>query len=185
MEKITIKGTDIIFDDIEDGKGKIIVSNWRFNFSYYWGAMGKNTDLKKFVTEINEEYFANALAGGFDGVFNAKLTFRNVRKFIKEEFRYELPWYKHMEFQKQMRKELMSWQRSCETEYQFVNDWPSFWRYTVDYYLIQDWIEQNEIESIFNGICEHWNFIEKDRSNEYYFCIQLHRDLVRYLNKAK
>jgi hypothetical protein len=184
MEKIKINDIDVILDDTEDGKGKVIISSYNYNFSYYWNAMGKNTDLKKFITEINADYFANALAGGYDGVFDAKGTFRNVRKHIREELSYELAWYKHMEFQKEMKSELNNWQSRCCSEYRFVEEWPNFWRNTIDYYLINDSFDRKDIESLLCGICEHWYFIEKDRSREYYFCLKLHKDLVKFIKKA-
>ena len=50
MEHFRINSTDIILQDFNKGEGKIIISNdsFGYNFSYYWGAMGKNTILKAF-----------------------------------------------------------------------------------------------------------------------------------------
>lgn len=180
MENITIGQTDIILKDFGEGNGKIIISDYDYNFSYHWGAMGKNTTLKDFLCEVNSDYFVNKLSN-LDGDFDHKGTFRNIRKHIRDEFNYELPWYKHTEFQKELRVSLNEYQNSCYDERQFVDDWDSFWKYTVDYYLIEDNNDQKEIESMFQGICEQWHFIEKSEPKGNIWLKKLHKQLKKKL----
>ena len=55
MRLINIGLTDIVLQNFKDGQGKIIISNFDFdyNFSYYWGAMGENTNIEQFICQIN------------------------------------------------------------------------------------------------------------------------------------
>jgi hypothetical protein len=183
MELIKIGTADIILQDFGDGNGKIIISdsNWDYNFSYWWGAMGKNTNLRRFIKEINSSYFIDKLAYGCKGSLDAKGTFRNIRKHIKDEMSYELPWYRHMEFQKDMREELNTWQIHCCDENQFVNDWDHFFEYTLNYYLIDDAFDRKEIEASFKGICEQWNFIQLETPREHIYLAKLFKKLQKVL----
>ena len=184
MELIEIGNTDIILQELGDGKGKIIISDtdYDYNFSFYWGAMGKDTSLRQFIKQIDHGYFVGKLAGNTKGAFNSKKTFRNIRKFIREEFSYDLPWYKHMEFQKGMRESLNDFQRDAYDDRQFVDDWDGFWEHTVDYYSVDgDGREMDSIKSLFTGICEPWDFIETGPSRECIWLEKLHKKLKKIL----
>jgi hypothetical protein len=185
MESFRIGTTDVILQDYEDGKGKIIISDddFGYDFSYYWGAMGENTNLKKFITSINSDYFVNKLGPHSQGPIDSKRTMRNVRRFIREEM--DLPWYKHLEFQKDMREKLNDFQNEIYTDYQFAEEWNSLVDYRLDYYLIEDRFDREEIESAFKGICEQWYFIEYETHPENVWLNNFHKKLVKYFNKKK
>lgn len=179
MEKITIKETDIILDDLGESKGKIVVSNHFTNSSTYWGAMGGS--LVDFILSIDNDYFANRLCSNrFE--FNKKATFANVRRFIREEM--DLPWYKEVNFQKDLRWDLNKFQENCYSEESFVNGWDSFIN-NLSYHNLecQSW-ESESIEKSFKGICEHWNFIGKTESQEYKFYLKLLPELKKELKKV-
>ena len=119
MEVIKIDESDVILDDKGNGRGKITISGPnKMNFSYEWGAM--NGTLREFLLSINTHYFVKNLSDYNDQVFSGKISVRNVRRYIKEEMSYELPWYEYMEDQKELRKELKLMER-CSDEHDFVN----------------------------------------------------------------
>ena len=119
MEVLKIDESDVILDDKGNGRGKVTISGPdKMNFSYEWGAM--NSSLRDFLLGINQHYFVKNMSDYDDQVFDGKLSVRNVRRYIKEEMSYELPWYEHMDDQKELRKELKSIER-CDSEYEFVD----------------------------------------------------------------
>jgi hypothetical protein len=185
MNLIQIDDTDIILQDFEAGHGKIIISDndWGYNFSHYWGAMGENTNIAQFLCRINSSYFIDKLSNRQHGDFSPKKTFKNIRKYIREECSCELPWYKHLEFQKDLREKLNDWEKECGCEHEFVNSWTYFFKYTLNYYLIEDRYDQKEIESMFNNITEEWNFIVYDEPRENIWLNKLFPKLQSYLKK--
>src|SRR5690606_27501153 len=83
-----IDGTDVILQDYEDGKGKIIISNddFDYNLSYYWGSMGEGYNLSKFILKTNNSYLIGKLGErSCDGPIDIKRTMTNVRRYIKDE----------------------------------------------------------------------------------------------------
>ena len=95
MKTLRIDYTDIFLDDKGNGQGKLTISNTcGFNFSCYWGAMGGS--LKDFLLRINEDYFVRNLTDPLS--FDAKLTAKSVRRYVRNELKSELPWYMYMEF---------------------------------------------------------------------------------------
>jgi len=189
MENIRIGTTDVILQDYGDGKGKIIISDddYGYNFSFYWGSMGKTmgkaSTLAQFLCEINSSYFVMKLGPSGDGPIDAKRTIRNIRKYIREEMCLE--WYEHMEFQKDMRECLNDFEREIYSPEQFVNNWHSFAEYTLNYYLIDDKYDRKEMESNFTGICEPWYFIVTEERRENIWLDKFHKKLVRTLKKQK
>lgn len=183
---IQIENTDIILQDYGHGKGKIIISDtdWGYDFSFYWGAMGKDTTLAEFICHINWQYFVDKLSKRRKGDFDSKGTFRNIRKYIREEISHELPWYKHMEFQKNMREELNIWQNECDSESTFINSWVYFFEHRLNYDLIEDEYDRKEIESHFKSIQEYWNFIEYEIPRENIWLKHLHRKLKKHLQQT-
>lgn len=182
MELIEIGITDIVLQDFGDGKGKIIISDndLDYNFSFYWGAMGKDTSLRQFIKEIDSSYFIGKLAPHCQGKFSSKRTFAKLRKFLREEYSNDLAWYMNMEFQKEMRCDLKRYQEDCGSEEMFVFMWDSFVD-NLDYYLIENDIDRKQIESIFKGMCEVWHFIEKDIPSEHIWLKKLHKKLKKIL----
>lgn len=185
MESIKIEGVDIIFNDLGKGEGKIIIAGYNHNYSYTWGAMGD--DLKTFLCRINSSYFADKLLGTRSCYkFDSKKTFANLRKHIREEM--GLPFYKHVEFQKEMREILNDFQNECEERgesyfvesfhYSFINKLP-FYNIEARSY------EQKRVENDFKEICEVWHFIGTRLSYEYQFLCKLHSKIKRAIKSKK
>lgn len=141
--------------------------------------------LPEFLKNIDEDYFTSKLLGAQSCyTFCSKKTFRNIRDHIKTEMSYNLPWYKHMEFQKDMRYELKEFQSRCEDNNQFVEGWYRF----VDglpYYNIEDKWDRKEIEQEFKNISEPWVFIGEKLSPEYKWLVKLFHKLKSRLNDTK
>jgi len=136
------KDYDIILEDLGDCKGKIIISSsYEHNYSCFWGSMG--TSIRDFICSINEFYFADKLLGSRrSNEMDCKKTFTAIRKYIKNEM--YLPWYKHQEFQKDLREHLNSFEKACEdvsgdyAQNYFVDNFFRSFVDRVDYYLIED-----------------------------------------------
>ena len=187
MENIRIGYTDIILQDFGDGKGKVIISDddYGYDFSYYWGAMGKDTSLKQFLQQINTDYFVGKLSHHIKGPINVRKTFTALRKHIQECFHYELPWYEHMEFQKDFREKLKRFQKDVCSDTEFVTEIQNF-HDCLDYYLIEDSAEEKRMEKLFEDIfsnCEPWYFVEYDIHREDLFLTKLHPKLKKALSE--
>lgn len=181
VKKIQIGYTDIFLENFELGQGKITISNFDrdYNFSYYWGAMGKQS-LEQFIAGTNSSYFVGKLLHpSHEDDFCARKTFKKLRAFIKEEL---LPWYKHLEFQKSMREELKDFQKSVYDARDFVDKFSGIFE-NFDFYLIKDKYERKEVEQLFCSIEEPWDFLETKPSSQRLFLEELHRDLKSILNK--
>lgn len=165
MKHIKIGNTDVFLDDKGEGKGKITISDteYDYNFSFYWGAMGCN--LEEFLLQINPDYFEGKLNMGDQGVFDAKGSIKNVRRYIREEMEYQLPWYLYPSAQKELRERLRWIEEYCCSEDEFVNDMTTL---TESIYCMD--LTRNE-ERNFLGIIseleqEPWYFIEKKPSQK-------------------
>jgi hypothetical protein len=186
IKKIRIDNTDIFLEDFEPGKGKITVSDtYGHNYSYYWGAMGSS--LAEFICSINEEYFARNLLGTRKYyVMDCRRTFANLRKYISKDM--GLPFYKHMEFQKELREKINEFQRECEerpTNDHFVSMFfPSFVN-GIEFIWIDDSREREQVQKAFNDIEEWWHFIIEKPSPEYVWLTKLHGKLKKKLSKVK
>lgn len=184
ITRIKIGNTDIFFEDFECGKGKITVSDTLgHNYSMYWGAMGGT--IKDFILSINDDYFTSKLLGSrLTEVFCAKSTFRAVRKFIREDL--DLPWYKHIEFQKHLREVINDFQDSCienEGSNYFVDQFSFYFRSRPNFYLIENKWERERIEKEFNEISEPWLFINTKESEESKWLRKLHSEIKKYIQE--
>ncbi|UXD67716.1 hypothetical protein MUK51_10785 [Sphingobacterium faecium] len=125
MPKLTnfrLLGTDVILQDYEDGKGKIILSNddYDYNLSYYWGSMGQGYDLKKFLLKTNDGYLINKLGDrDNEGPIDMKATMANVRSAIKKDTEWK--WYFSPEDDKVLRSKLNSIQNTAYDQNDFIN----------------------------------------------------------------
>lgn len=187
MEKIKLGKTDVIFQEFGDGKGKIIVSDdeYGYNFSYSWGAMGKDTTLKQFVKSVGSDYFVKKLSNNVKGTMNVRKTFINLRTYIQECFEYELKWYEHMEFQKDFRERLKTLQKHVNYEHEFIDKVMSFHN-QLDFYLIKNRNEMQRLEDLFKDIfnqSEPWHFIVNETHPEEIFLTKLHAKLKKTLSK--
>lgn len=104
--------TDVILNDYEIGKGKLIISddNYGYNFAYYWGAMGDGYTLSTFLQKLNEGYFVGKLGTSSKGEIDMKKTMKSVREWWRTES--GIKWYEYMDAQKELRevfKEIQNW----------------------------------------------------------------------------
>lgn len=176
--KFFIGDTEITLEEKGENKGEITVKDYRMGiYSMYWGAMGGT--LKNFILRINEDYFTDKLLGVHSMyVFDIKATFKELRKFIRHEF--NLPWYKHTEFQKDLRVKLKNFQDNCEeykSERYFVDDFNFYLGIQPDFYLIEDKFECNHIEKSFKSIEEPWSFIQQKDSDTTKWLKKLHNKI--------
>jgi hypothetical protein len=103
IRRLNIDGIQVQLEDLGNHQGTIIISGYGNDCSTYWGAMG--SEIKEFILGVNGDYFANRLCRE-NYTFSIKETFKNVRQYLRSET-YELSgWYKHMEFQKDLRERL-------------------------------------------------------------------------------
>lgn len=180
MESFRIDYADVILQDYGDGKGKIIISddNWGYNFSHYWGAMGKDT-LVDFLLGLDEGYFSHKLGPmEIRGSVDVKRTMARVRSSIREE----LPWYKHLEFQKELRSKLQDLQRNIYDDRSFVDLMERF-ADNLFYHDIDDRYEREEIESLMKSIfgCEPWNYLVYEEHREMIYLKKFLPKLKKYL----
>lgn len=181
MEKITIDSTDIILEDLGNEQGKIIIADtYGYNYSTYWGAMGGS--LKEFLMRINEDYFINRLLPSDDrGVFSGKKSVRNVRKHIKTELSYEIPWYKYMSAQKELRERLKEIE-SCESDHEFID---AMQRISNDVYCFElDRHDEERFKDALKSLeSEPWHFIETEPSRHSIFLHRIFKRLQKELKK--
>jgi len=181
METLKIDSTDIYLVDGERvGQGKITVSDgYRGAFTTSWGAMGSN--LSEFLCGINEYYFADNMLGTVSSqVFDGKRSVTNIRKHIREELSYELPWYIFMSAQKEMRQELKELEYSNnESEFLHACENITDRIHCIDLTYNEEMDFKNIIRSIFDT--EPWNFIATKPSTTYLWLCELHRKLKKHL----
>lgn len=179
MKILKIDQTDIFLEDYEKlGQGKITISDpWIGAFTYSWGSMG--SQISEFIKSINEDYFAGKLCNE-SRVFDGKQSTKAIRKYIREEMKYELPFYKFQELQKEMREKINELEE-CETENEFVN---SCERLPDSIYgLDVGYEEEKEFKKIIDPVfkCEPWNFISNKPSQEYLWLTKIHKKLKKIL----
>lgn len=184
MTRIKINSTDVILDDYGKGKGKVIISDdLNGSFSYTWGAMGGS--LIDFIQSIDSTYFANKLihpAGKY--VFSPRLSVKSIRRYIKNEMSYELPWYQYMSGQKEMREQMRELE-FCSSEHDFIASCHNL----PDSLLCTDMTldEERDFKGLLYSIfCEEpWHFIENTTSKTYNWLLQFHSQLSAELSKTK
>lgn len=173
-----LKNTDIILQDFEFGRGKIIISG-DYDLSYTWGAM--NSTLSEFITRIDSDYFMRNLNSIHQDPIDIKKSLRNFRT----DLRRELPWYKYLEFQKELRSEIKRTVRYIEDDHSFVDAIIGL-KDQVDYDLVDDKYDRKEVRSIIHGICsEPWHYLENIEHPQKKWLTTLHKDLVKYLKVNK
>lgn len=185
MEIIKVENTDVIFNDLAPGKGKIIVSDndTGFNFSYQWGSIGKET-LKEFVASMNSGYFVSKLGPYGHGKLDVRRTFTSLRVLMNETLADEgFQWYVETVFQKNVRTEFNDLRKRTYEDRTLIDELKLF-SSNLDFMLIQDRNTRQKLEDIFDTMfsCEIWHaFIYKDRE-ENIFLSKLHKKLK---NKIK
>jgi hypothetical protein len=175
MQKLTIGSTDVILEDLGEGRGKVIIADFENDaFNYYWGSMGSS--LSDFLLGINPDYFAGKLCPHEQSdEFDCKSTFTALRKFIREEMNDELPWYSFMSAQKEMRKKINEMESECHSGEHFVSMMQGF-SDSLNVFLLDDmtFLEGMEFEKILSPLDnEPWHFIEKMPSRKFNFLMEL------------
>lgn len=173
-ECIKLMGADIMLFEYSDREGKIVVAHPDFNFSYYWGSMGR--PLKQFLKNINADYFAGKLIDSRDErEFDAKSTLTAVRRRIREEWR----WWENMEFQKELREEIKALS-DCQSENEFISRVQR-----IPDNLVYEGIEyrdqssmQRRLEEVLD---EPWYFTETKPSRRFKWLMNLHSELKNVL----
>lgn len=182
MISFRIDYADVILQDFGNNKGKIIISDddWGYNFSYYWGSMGKN--LIDFLLGLNSDYFCYKLGPSEKGPINVKKTMSNVRK----EIRQELPWYECVEFQKDMRLELKLLESEVYDQNDFVESMYDFPK-RLDYNLIDNEFRKRDIVDTIYSIfeTEPWNFIVYEEHKQIKYLSNFFPKLKKTLNEYK
>lgn len=180
MKILKINQTDIFIEDFEkEGQGKITVSDpWMGAFTYSWGAMGSK--IEEFLMTINSDYFAGKLCRE-SYVFDAKTSVKNIRKYIRAELKYDLPYYKFPELQKELREELRSLEE-CSSSNEFVDVCFSLPERLIC--IGATYREEKEFKDIISGMfkTEPWGFIGQKPSPEYIWLKQLHSDLKQVID---
>ena len=179
--KIKIKDADVFLENLGKGKGKITISSLNYgSFNFFWGSMGSN--LEEFILSINSDYFASKLSTK-SYTFDPKGSTKSLRKHIREELSYDLPYYKFMTAQKEMRKAIK--------KLEFVSSADEFISRMID---IPDNLmcfdlnhqEEKEFKSIIRGLFfEPWHFISEKHSKEYDWLYGFHKELKKHLKSNK
>jgi hypothetical protein len=179
METLRIGITDIFLEDYDYGQGKITISDSvRGAFTYYWGSMGGK--ICDFIPGTSPCYFADKLLGTTDSqIFDSKGSVKNIRRYIREELSYELPWYTFMDAQKEMRFELKELE-NCYSDRDFVDACNNF---VDNLYTDLPYKEDEEFKSIIRGVfeTEPWNFITTKYSPKYKWICEIHGKLKKIL----
>lgn len=183
VTRLRFEDTEVFLEDLGPNAGKITVSGYNQNYSYYWGSMGGT--LAEFLCSINKEYFASKLMGARnDYIMDAKGTFAAIRKHIREEI--GLQWYEHKEFQSDMRRIINSFQEQT-TEYPsqdlFIERWYRFIE-DLDFGLIYDKYDSDRLKKEFNNISEPWHFIKTKLGPDYLWLLRLHGNIKKALTKT-
>lgn len=173
--------TDVILINYDLGQGKIIISDneYGYNFSYYWGSMGKCT-LEEFILDVSSDYFVGKLTSNPHGEIKIDETFAEIRRYWKEDS--GIKWYREMEFQKDFRFELRALQNSIYYDHHFVDAFYEFGE-RLSFYLIENESDRKEIREAVKWLTsEPWNFIVRGESREN---IWLKHFLVKLQNKIR
>ena len=182
LQKFQFNETSIYLEDFEHGKGKIIITNpLQGSYSYIWGSMGSS--LSDFLLEINSDYFAKNLCPN-PYCFDAKASVTNLRKYIRNDLNYDLPWYQYMSAQKEMRQHIKQLEL-CSEQWEFVDRMMSL----PNHLLCLDLNKREEIdfrsiiEDLFRN--EPWNFIAQKHSSNYLWLYELHGKIKKKLQNNK
>ena len=181
LKKLTVNDADVFLEDFENGKGKITISSYEKGaFTFYWGAMG--SDISQFLLDTNGDYFAGKLCNNAYS-FDAKKSASNVRKYIREELNYDLPHYKFMSAQKEMREAIKKLEYvSCNDEFvaRMIDLPDNLMCFDLSY---QD---ERDFKSIITDVfkTEPWHFIADKPSREYLWLRDFHKALCVKLKSA-
>jgi hypothetical protein len=128
--------------------------------------------LRDFLKRINASYFAGKLCSQTYKQ-DSKKTVQNIRRYIRRDMAYDLPWYKFMEEQKLLRSFLKNLEqypvdmiidRLCNIDLEFIGENEEF------------------VEILKSHLsCEPWHFIGEVVTDEYKYFEQLHGKIKKRL----
>lgn len=181
LKRYKIDQTDIFLENFEVGQGKIIIANPYYNFSNYWGSMGSS--IEEFLLRINSDYFITKLTGHHSTtVFSAKASIKNVRRHIREELAYELPWYKYMSAQKELRERLKEIENEAYSEESFVSLMSNISK-TLYCFDLDKYDEAEFRDGVECLTQEPWHFIGTEPSQESIFLEKIFPKLKKVIKK--
>ena len=173
MKLLRIETTDVILNDYELGKGKIIISDddYGYNFSYYWGAMGQSA-LSDFLQDIDTGYFVGKLGPHSGGEISMDKTMKVVRKWWKEES--GIRWYEFKEEQKELREKFnIIQQETCDQQ-----DFVYLMNELVNEFYFPYSNYKNDFQSALDGLTtEPWHFIVLDEHKQNTWLSKFHLKL--------
>ncbi|MDF2851671.1 MAG: Phi17:2 [Sphingobacterium multivorum] len=183
MTHFRLNYTDVILQDYEDGKGKIILSNddRDINLSYYWSSMGEGYNLSKFILKVGDEYLIRKLGErDSDGPMNVKKTMAVVRSFIKNETSWRF--YMNLEADKNLRLKLKEVQELSFDKNDFIRLMqdldPDFPKQTRWHEYQSEWDEMLQSITI-----EPWYFIVNDPPSTNIWLSKFLPELKKHLKK--
>jgi len=180
MKTFNIDGTDVILYDLEEGRGKIIIADgYHGAYTHFWGSMGSK--IQEFLCSMNSSYFADKLCSK-TYEFDSKLTARNIRKHIRYELSYELPYWKHMSAQKELREKIKEIE-GCSSSDEFIHICSTFSESLMCHDL--SWQEEKEFKGIIEDVfkTEPWHFIGEKVTHKYKWLVKLHGKIKNQLSK--
>ncbi len=135
---------------IDSNRNRIWIESSDYgHYTYAWGSPGESFTC--FLAGLNKSYVLNKL--NIKEVFDKRASFSSIRKAIKEA----IPYYKEIDFQKQLRNMIAHIESICETSNEFcdgLTELNSGWR--QQWSFLDDDSYRDELECIFS---EPWNFI--------------------------
>lgn len=185
IPKYTLPETraDAILEDKGNGHGLIIIRSVGHGaFSHYWSAMG--CDLDKFIMHVNSDYFAGKLCDS-SYTFDSIGSTRNLRRFIREDLSFDLPWWTYMDQQKEMREEIKALE-STRNEHDFASTCADIPNRIFSSNELNDECDQRKWGELMHTIfCSSpWDFITTKPSKEYNFLIEVHAELKTVLKES-
>jgi hypothetical protein len=183
LTRFRIDSTDIFLDDYGAGKGKITVSDtYEGSFSHFWDAMG--CSLSDFLLHIDGGYFSSKLNPYCSGVFDPKRSVTNIRKLLREDYYYQLPWYENMEAMKELRDGIKRLEFTNSAEHFILRVERLVDELTLP--GIDSSYERNEfLKGVTDLLSDPWYFIELKPSNQTLFLQKLLPKLKKEIKKHK
>ena len=176
---LKIDTANVFLLDHGDGKGEIVISDSENGtFTYFWGSMGSS--LPDFLKGISTDYFVNKLCLN-TSQFCAQKSVSNIRKYIRENLKSELPWYKYQSGQKELREELRKLSQ-CRTSDEFVDMCLNL-PYNKLSLIDLDRYDDEEFREILASFlrCEPWHFIDTVPTREAKYLAKFHVKLKQAL----
>lgn len=171
---------NVQLENMGKGEGQITITLDGKAYRKYWGAMSGT--IEEFICFIDSDYFSGKILGSDrDLKLDIKSTFSGLRKYIKEDI--NLPWYKHLEFQKDMRLKIRIFENECRNaDYDrfFVDNFHWFVD-TLNFHLINEDLDRDYIKNEFTSIREPWHFICHTEGDLTKSIKKIHKLLIKHL----